>query len=147
MGVQFLDTDCLIEKEENLKISDIFDKKGESYFRDLETRIFNRVKKMRNAVIACGGGAILNTENCAVIRGDSIVIWLVSSIETALKRIENGTRPLLSCLDPLKFAQDLFKKRIVHYASNSDMIVDTENKNEDVVISEIYEAISKIRKN
>ena len=58
--MRFVDLDRLIEKRESMKIKDIFQKKGEKYFRNLEKKIGLKSLKKENCVIALGGGAFID---------------------------------------------------------------------------------------
>ena len=60
INCSFLDVDKFIEKETNLKIHDIFQKKGENYFRDIEEKITLKLLKNKGKVISLGGGGFLN---------------------------------------------------------------------------------------
>ena len=62
LGCGFFDTDELIVEHENMSIPEIFAKKGEEYFRRVEADIVKSVCG-KTAVIACGGGAMLNSES------------------------------------------------------------------------------------
>ena len=57
-GLKHIDTDWYIEKEQNMKISDIFSKKGEEYFRNLETECIKKLidRYKDNIVVSVGGG-------------------------------------------------------------------------------------------
>ena len=59
-GQKFFDIDMLIEKELNLKITDIFKIKGEKFFRKIEEKMTLNKLKLTNNIIALGGGAFLN---------------------------------------------------------------------------------------
>jgi len=58
-GRSFLSTDELIELRENRTISEIFNDAGEGYFRRLEREILEKIKDVKNTVIATGGGIVL----------------------------------------------------------------------------------------
>lgn len=100
MKRRFLDTDALIEKNTGKKISQLF-KKGEKYFRDLETATLVSLAGTKNTVISLGGGAVLRPENRQLIaRGHWI--YLDVPLSVILTRILGcKTRPLA------KSAQDL----------------------------------------
>jgi len=63
LEMEFIDTDDLIEEKVEMKISEIFAKKGEKFFRDLESEIAKEVGGWDNYVIATGGGIVLRQEN------------------------------------------------------------------------------------
>ena len=72
-GLKHIDTDWYIEKEQNMKISDIFSKKGEEYFRNLETELCEKFSKESGNVISTGGGMIKNPKNMAFLKENGIV--------------------------------------------------------------------------
>ena len=62
LRMSYLDTDELIAEREKEKIPDIFEKKGEGYFRQLETQVAKEVALLNNYVISTGGGIVLRKE-------------------------------------------------------------------------------------
>ena len=60
---KFIDTDKLIEIQEGIKIKEIFNIKGESYFRDLETKVLRKTLTVQVAVVATGGGIVQRKKN------------------------------------------------------------------------------------
>ncbi len=94
-GMELIDTDCLIEKNENRTIADIFANSGEPYFRSLETALIKELAAKENLVISLGGGLAANKENHPYLKNLGKVILLDCGIEETLKRIEGDkTRPL-----------------------------------------------------
>ncbi|MBI2601540.1 MAG: shikimate kinase [Deltaproteobacteria bacterium] len=76
MGMGFLDLDQAIEKFEKKKLFEVWEEKGESYFRDLESRSVAALSGLRNHVLAVGGGALQNDENLSVIKALGLLVWL-----------------------------------------------------------------------
>ena len=62
LNYKFFDTDESIENETKSKINDIFTNKGEAHFRELETRVLNKLIKINKVVISTGGGIILKNK-------------------------------------------------------------------------------------
>ncbi|QCD52106.1 shikimate kinase [Campylobacter sp. RM16192] len=140
-----LDTDDLIESSENLKIREIFETKGEEYFRKQESLVAkNLAANVQNCVIA-GGGGFVNVKNLNKI---GTVIYLKSSFDGIIKRIENSQnaqkkfakRPLLKDRDK---AKELFKTRKKIYEKKADIIVDVEGKSAKNIVKEIVNKIKK----
>jgi len=108
-----IDTDQLIEKETKLKINDIFQKKGENFFRRIEEKIVLNSLKFSNNIIAIGGGAFLNDKIREKIKNNCISIWLKCSEQTLIPRIRNSKkRPkayLLKDKDLIKLINDRSK--------------------------------------
>ena len=95
-GLIFIDTDLNIEKKYSMKISEIFKKKGEKFFRlEEEKEVLESLNK-NECVIALGGGAFMKKTVRNRILKDSISIWIDIDLNTLIKRIEsNQKRPLL----------------------------------------------------
>ena len=139
---QFVDIDSEIEKSENEKITNIFQNKGESYFRKLEERKTLFFLNRENNVISIGGGAFLNDKIRKKIKKNSYSFWLNWKIKTILNRIDkNNRRPLALKLNK-KDLINLYKKRVKFYKL-SNFKVNCEGKNK----NEIIHKISKIIKN
>ena len=95
----FYDTDKLVEKVVGKKIKEIFEQNGEQYFRLKESEELDKTRKLKNAVIATGGGIIENEKNRLFLKEEKKVIFLDSSIERQYDRTkESQKRPLLLSL-------------------------------------------------
>ncbi|MEP3226883.1 MAG: shikimate kinase [Parasphingorhabdus sp.] len=118
LDMPFVDADEEIEKAADLKISEIFDRFGEDYFRDGERRVIARLMEDGHNVIATGGGAFMNSETRALILSKSTAIWLDADIDILVKRVaRRDTRPLLRNGDPETILRDLARKRNPIYAT------------------------------
>ena len=96
LNLQFIDIDNNIEKNCSMKISEIFKKKGEKFFRVEEEKEVLKSLKESNSVIALGGGTFVNDIARKNILENAISIWLDVSIDDLNKRIKwNDKRPLL----------------------------------------------------
>jgi|TARA_B100001094_G_scaffold289464_1_gene306397 shikimate kinase len=95
LDLPFVDIDNLIIKNTNMTISEIFDKKGEDYFRDLEEKTTLKcLKKIKN-VISLGGGGFINFKVRKEILANHFSFWLNWDESILLKRIRNSKkRPL-----------------------------------------------------
>jgi 3-dehydroquinate synthase len=126
LGYRFIDTDVLIEEREGKPISLIFKDKGEAYFRKLEQATVEEVSKIRNVVIATGGGIIKNRKNVENLGRRGIIVWLKADPEIILKRVmtEGGKRPLLDVKEPLEEINKLLSERLPLYRQ-ADTSVDT----------------------
>ncbi len=141
LGMDFVDTDELIEEKEGIKISQIFREKGEPYFRDVETQIIKGIAEYENSVIATGGGVVLKEENMQALRKNGTIICLSTDASTILKRTsQNRLRPLLEGEREGKEnkIKDLLAFRAPYY-QKADFIVDTSN----LTIEQITEKIIK----
>ena len=116
-GLQFIDTDSNIEKNNLMTISEIFTRKGEKFFREEEKKEVLKSLKKDNSLIALGGGAFMNKIVRDEVLKNSISIWLDVDIKTLNKRINwNQKRPLLKKNDNEKKLNELYDKRKKFYA-------------------------------
>ena len=136
----FFDIDTEIEKFENDKIIDIFDNKGEEYFRKIEEKLSLNFLEKNKCVIAVGGGAFMNEKIRKKIKKNSYSFWLNWKIRTILYRIsKNKNRPLALSLKNKDLA-DLYKKRIKFYRL-SDFKINCEKKNKNEIIKNIFKIL------
>ncbi|MHC1723327.1 MAG: shikimate kinase [Aminipila sp.] len=130
MEVMVLDTDVLIEETSKMSIPEIFEKKGEEYFRLLETEVLKRISEFEKSIISCGGGIALKDENLEIIKKTGSVVLLNASAENIYMRVKNDTqRPLLKNNMDVEYIEELMKKRQKLYEKAADIIVCTDNKN------------------
>jgi len=93
----FIDTDELIEKSLGYTISDIFNNKGEEFFRRLENNLISELCKSSNKVIATGGGTLLNEDNLKNIQNNGIIFCLTATPDVIIQRIKSDNRrPLIN---------------------------------------------------
>jgi len=131
---KYIDTDEIIEHQTGMKIKDIFEKYGETYFRDLETKVVKKVSKLNNCVIATGGGIVLRKENMDELEKNGFIVNLKAKPETIYKRIKNNTdRPLLNKPDPKKEIQKLLKIRKPYY-ERCNLSVETDKESPEEII-------------
>ncbi len=96
LGWDFVDVDTEIERREGMRITRIFETKGESYFRKLELDILRELSCREGVVISTGGGLGANPEAMDLMKSRGIVIWLDVSFEEFMRRCgKDKNRPLL----------------------------------------------------
>ena len=84
---KFFDIDKIIEKNQKKKIYEIFEIKGESFFRDIEEKFTLKFIKKKNSVIALGGGAFINFKIRESILRNNKSFWLDAQIDALKTRI------------------------------------------------------------
>ena len=140
MGLPYFDLDKLIENQEKMSITDIFQKYNEKYFRDLESVTLKQYSEESNFVISTGGGCVLRDQNLCILR-EGLVIYLKISIETQFERVKNRThRPLLNNLTKDTLVQ-LDEERGPLYTDISNIEVDVSNLNKEDVLSIIIKEL------
>ncbi len=115
LGWEFLDTDELIESREGISVEEIFEKKGEEYFRQEEMRVLDEVLRRKRLVIGTGGGLGANPRAMKLMKSAGLVVWIDIDFDTFLQRCagESG-RPLLK--RGLDMLRELFQRRRQTYS-------------------------------
>ncbi|MCX7857804.1 MAG: hypothetical protein N2513_07485 [Deltaproteobacteria bacterium] len=126
LGVEFVDTDEVIQAQEGLSIDRIFKEKGESYFRLIEERIVTQlINRKEGAVISLGGGSVLSKKVREFLKKKATTIWLWIDEKTVIDRTDgSGNRPLLSHWNIHK----LIKERTPFYAETADILISTKDR-------------------
>lgn len=132
------DTDVLVEYRNNLPIVEIFEKKGEEYFRNFETKILNMVYEKEGVVVALGGGAFEREENREIIKNNSRTVYLKASPETLFERLKNSykLRPVLKDNFTKETVAKLLEAREKNYMQ-ADFVVQTDGKTAKEVAQEL----------
>ncbi len=116
LGREFVDMDVVLEDEEKMPISKIFETRGEAYFRAREAELCARLSLRRNLVIATGGGALVNSINRDQFK-DAFVICLDATPDEIYRRLKGqGNRPLLATPNPQQRIIELMSARRDAYA-------------------------------
>ena len=137
LNMEFGDTDSIIENKMSLSISDIFNSKGEEYFRKIEETESIRLVQKEGFVVALGGGAFLNDAIRKEVKKNCISVWLKVNIDELFKRTKNSRkRPLLNNINNTKDLKKFYEERKKVYAL-SDFKINCDNKTEDAIIDEI----------
>ena len=138
IGAKFEDIDKIIEIETGYKINDIFTKKGELYFRNLEEKITLKLLKSKKKIISLGGGAFLNKNIRKEILNNGLSFWLNWKNSTIIKRIYNNKkRPLVLNLSQNDL-KELIKKRLKIY-SEANFKLNCENYSKNMIVNKIID--------
>jgi shikimate kinase len=134
---RFVDLDRVIERAEGSKVREIFEHKGEAYFRQLEKQALVDVLEENNQVIATGGGVILDDQNLQILREKALLIGLSAEMDVLLARAGDATkRPLLQGSNRREKIEDLLRQRAARYAQ-AHVTIDTSNLTVDQVVKKI----------
>lgn len=137
----FLDSDEEIEKAAQMTIPEIFEQRGEPEFRTGETRVISRVLKEQNVVLATGGGAFVNEETRALVKGEAISVWLKAEVDILFERVSRrSNRPLLKTANPRATLEKLIEDRYPIYAG-ADVTVLSRDVPQDVVAADVVDAV------
>lgn len=126
LGKTFCDSDQEIESRTGVKIPLIFELEGEAGFRKRESAMIEELTRLKDVVLATGGGAVLCKQNRDNLRRYGTVVYLRASVEDLWQRTRNDrNRPLLQTEDPRARLEELFAQRDPLYREIADIIVDT----------------------
>ncbi|KGI55802.1 shikimate kinase [Campylobacter sp. MIT 97-5078] len=133
LNYKLLDTDAFIEQKNRAKIKEIFENKGEEFFRNEEKALAQELHTFKNYIIATGGGfhkALLKDNN-------QYVVYLKAHfnyIKTRLSKTSLEKRPLFK---DEKKARTLYKERLAEYESKANLTINTEHKSVLQIVTEI----------
>lgn len=100
LGRPFVDTDHEVERAAGATVAEIFSREGEAGFRERERTAIEGASQQA-AVVALGGGAIVQPGAADRLTARGLVVWLEADPDTILERIGDAeSRPLLAGLDP-----------------------------------------------
>ncbi|WP_208348415.1 shikimate kinase [Pseudaestuariivita rosea] len=112
LNVPFRDSDAEMVAASNMTIPEIFERDGESFFRQKETQVIDRLLNDTPGILSTGGGAFLSESNRALMSRHGISVWLRADLDLLWERVRHkDTRPLLRTADPYKTLSDLFHQR------------------------------------
>ena len=137
------DTDDEIERRTGVDIPYIFEKEGESGFRARERAVIDELTRREGLVLATGGGAVLDPDNRACLRGRGRVVYLRASVNQQLARTRRSeNRPLLKTPEPRTTLDRLMEVRAPLYESVADITVDTDGRKVKSVVDEIAASLA-----
>ena len=141
LKMEFYDSDRVIEERTGADIPLIFEKEGETGFRQREAAIIDQLTQKKNIILATGGGAILNSENRNHLVNRGTVFYLRSNLKTLIQRTsKDKNRPLLhSAESPEIILQRLLDERGPLYEETADYTIEAANNS----IHNVIQAIIK----
>ena len=123
LNTNFFDIDKIIEREHNMKVNEIFEKKGEKFFRSLEEKITLSVLKSKNSIISLGGGSWLNEKIRKETNiNNNVSFWLNWDTSIILERIKkNNKRPLIKNLNDSEIVKLILKRSKIYAKANYEI--------------------------
>ncbi len=145
LAIPFLDLDAEIENREEATVPQIFETKGEIYFRKCENLVLKEILSQKESfVLATGGGTPCYGDSLRVLlEADEVcVVYLKSAVSLLGQRLfsERRDRPLLAHIESIDALHEfvgihLFERS--HYYTQADIIVDTSDKTPQQLAAEI----------
>ncbi len=142
LGWPFIDLDSRIEAKAGKTITVIFSEEGEATFRQLEKDLLQEALQQEPAVIATGGGAILDPASRAQMKAAGLVVALSAPSEIIYQRIKHlRTRPLLQGSDPRAEIQRLIELRQPFY-EEANHVFDSSRQESDQLAERIAQLVT-----
>lgn len=120
LKLPFHDLDVLIEAETNMKIPELFESRGEPYFRNLEREILSGFSGNEAGVLALGGGSLQNQNITDLVKNSGILIFIDTPLDILMKRLSNNkNRPMINGLNPNELRlkiEKLLQQRMPYYS-------------------------------
>lgn len=124
-GMEFIDTDELIEARQSMTIKEIFERFGESRFREIERDTISSLTDVDGCVISVGGGAVMKEENFGILKHIGITIFLDAPMDKIINNLRGKFRPLVGNTIDEESLRKLLDSRYPTYRK-ADLIINTD---------------------
>jgi shikimate kinase len=146
LGIPFYDTDELIQRDAGKTIRELVDQEGWDAFRARERAIIKQLPLSADAVIAAGGGAIMDAANRKALKEKRLCVWLTADVRTIVERMRDDSasaaqRPSLSGDGLEQETAKILEARRPFYQEMADCTIDTSGKGINVIGDEILSAL------
>lgn len=145
------DLDKFIENQENDSISNIFQSKGEIYFRKIEALYLEEIlSKKEKTIISLGGGTPCYGKNLQTIKNaDAVSIYLSVSVDTLTERLfkEKENRPLIQFIKTKELLNEYIRKHLFErgfYYNQADYTIKTDGKSAEEVEKNSFKLLKSI---
>jgi shikimate kinase len=150
LGRPFFDSDRMIFAKTGRTIPEIVEASGWKAFREVEKTVIAELSGLDEAVIALGGGAVMDPENVAMLGERGRFVWLQADARVLAHRMgkeQNGVaqRPSLTGAGTLAEIEEVLAKRLPVYGAVAHVVVDTAGKDLAGIAAEIARRLEKDR--
>ncbi len=142
LNLEFKDVDSIIEKESGFKISEIFKKKGENYFRKLEEKITLQLLKSQNTIVSLGGGGFINKNIRNQVLKNHLSFWLNWENSTLINRIIKSKKRPIAFNSNVNEIKKMIMDRSKLY-SMANFRVNCENLSKNKIVNKIKDIYEK----
>jgi shikimate kinase len=137
LGLSLTDMDRVVEDEAGNPVEGIFETEGEPGFRRRESRVVAAAAGAL-AVVACGGGVVMDPGNVALMRQSGLVVWLDAPAQVLAERLQGSEkRPLLAGGEMGGRLAQIAAERAAVYAAAAHHRVDTVGHSAEEVAEEV----------
>jgi shikimate kinase len=139
LGLDFLDTDVLIQARQGRRLQEIINSEGLAAFRQIEEATLLSLS-CRRTVIATGGSAVYSKAGMGTLKSYGTIVFLDIPLEELMLRVRDmDTRGMV--IDPGETFPDLFARRLPLYRRWAELIVDGRNKSVEELATEIADRL------
>ena len=145
LGWKAVETDSIIEKKAGKKIAELVNENGWGFFRQLEKEVVKEVANMDKAVVAAGGGTVMDEENAESLKKHAVFVLLKAAPEVIRQRLKleqselEKTRPPLKGKSAIDEVDEVLRERMPIYEKLADFAVDTGKNSVAVVVKQILD--------
>ncbi len=144
LGMDIMEMDTEIVKRQGMSIAEIFEKHGETYFRDVESNLLKELKSEDHVIVSCGGGVVIRSENSDYMKKSGKVVLLTATPETVYERVKDSKdRPILNQDMSVAHIANLMEKRRLMYQNAAEVTIQTDGKTAEAIADEIIEKITE----
>ncbi len=146
-SMESVEMDAVIAKRKGMRISDIFAKFGEEYFRNLETNLLIEMQSKSNTVVSCGGGVSMRETNVKEMKKNGRVVLLTATPNTIYERVKDShDRPLLEGHKNIPYIAQLMEARREKYEAAADIVIATDGRSESQICEELVKKLLEMDK-
>ena len=143
LGLDFYDSDKLVEQRAGCAVSEVFERFGEAKFRESEKKIILGLLDKAPSVVATGGGAVVNDETLSAIKTRAVSIWLNPDFSVLFDRLKDkADRPLLQTDNPEETLRALMCGREDRYAQ-ADVNLEITHDNQSQTLNSLIKRLSE----
>lgn len=142
LGMDFIDTDLIIQLQQSEKLQTLVDAYGTERFRDFEERALLSVTARGNAVIATGGSAVFCEKGMEYLKKSGICVYLELDCEELERRLTNIKTRGIAAKKGMTVA-DIFRERSPYYEKYADLRIDCGGLSIEEAVAEIIAELSK----
>ncbi|UNT96107.1 shikimate kinase [Allobaculum mucilyticum] len=145
-AMDVIEMDQIIAERNGMSISEIFDLRGEEYFRNEETELLKECSKAKDQIISCGGGVAMRQVNVDEMKKSGKIVLLTASPSTILKRVEDShDRPLLENNKTVEHITSMMEAREPAYQGAADIVINTDGKDAREICEEIIARVKDLK--
>lgn len=139
LGMNFIDTDIVIQENSGRLLQEIIDEDGPDVFMKIEEKAVLGLD-CHNAVIATGGSVVFGGQAMECLKSDGIILYLNISFEKMVQRLNNiRTRGIVLIMG--QSLQDMYDQRIPLYEKYADIRIDCSDDDFESIVEKVVDEL------